>query len=90
MKRAVGDARDNLVRHIVVCRGKCQMERFIHPYHMDVRPMNTNLSGICIKDRNEKNVSFLTDITTCTFHFIKRNKLNISFMKGNDIKNLKY
>ena len=63
-EQLVGDTRDNLVRHTVVQRGKCQMEKFIHPYYVDVRPMNTNLSEIWIKDRNGKNVSFLTDITT--------------------------
>ena len=71
-EQLVGNTRDNLVRHTVVRRGKCQMEKFIHPYYMDVRPMNTNLFEICIKDRNGKNVSFLTDITTCTFHFRKK------------------
>ena len=69
-KQLAGNTRDNLVRHTVVHGGKCQMEKFIHPYYMDVRPMNTNLFEICIKDRNGKNVSFLTDITEKTVNLI--------------------
>ena len=48
------------------------MEKLIHPYFLDVRPINTNLFHVCIKDENGKSDSFLNNVTTCTFHFINR------------------
>ena len=35
-EQLVGNTRYNFVMHTVICREKCQMEKFIHPYYMDV------------------------------------------------------
>ena len=48
------------------------MEKFNHPYYMDVRPLETNLFHVHIKDENGKSASFLNNVTTCTFHLRKK------------------
>ena len=65
------------------------MEKFNHPYYMDVRPIKTNLFHVHIKDENGKSTSFLNNVTTCTFHFRKkRNRFKglHSFYRWNRLK----
>lgn len=71
-EQLVGDTQANLMRCTVVNRGRYQMEKFIHPYYLDVRQINTNSFHVCIKDENGKSASFLNNVTTCTFHFRKK------------------
>ena len=71
-EQLLGDTWSNLVRCTVVHRGKYQIQKFIHPYYVDVRPLNTNLFEVSIKDEDGKSTSFLTNVTTCTFHFRKK------------------
>ena len=39
---------------------------------MDVRPIKTNLFHVHINDETGKSASFLNNVTTCTFHFRKK------------------
>ena len=71
-EQPIGGNKDCLVRSILVHKGQCQMEKFTYPYYMNVKPMNTSLLEVYIKDSKGKDVSFLTETTMCTFHFRRR------------------
>ena len=72
-EQPIGGSTDSLMRHTTVQRCRLEMEKFILPYYIPVKPIKTNILEVCIKDENGKEVSFLKKATTCTFHF--RNKL---------------
>ena len=85
-QQLVGDTQDYLIRFTVVNRRRYQMEKFNHPYYMDVRQIKTNFFHVYIKDENGKSASFLNNVTTCTFHFRKKVGLKdcIAFTDGTD------
>ena len=87
-QQLVGDTQDYLIRCTVVNRGRYQMEKFNHPYYMDVRPIKTNCLYVHIKDENGKSASFLNNVTTCTFHFRKQSRFKglHSFYRWNRLK----
>ena len=74
-EQLVGDTRQSLVRSTTVKRGQFQMEKFYFPYYHNVRSMNTNLLELSIRDKTGNDVSFLTEITTCTFHFRRKKEM---------------
>ena len=47
------------MRHTTVQRGRLEMEKFILPYYIPVKPTKPNILEVCIKDENGKEVSFL-------------------------------
>ena len=53
------------------------MEKFNHPYYMDVNSKMTNLFHVHIKDENGKSAFFLNNVTTCTFHFREKQNNHI-------------
>ena len=71
-EQPIGGITDSLVRHTTVRCGHLEMEKFILPYYIPVKPIKTNILEMYIKDENGKEVSFLKKATTCTFHFRKK------------------
>ena len=71
-EQPIGGSTDSLMRHTTVQHGHLEMEKFILPYYIPVKPIKTNILEVYIKDENGKEVSFLKKAMTCTFHFRKK------------------
>ena len=71
-EQPIGGIKDSLMRYTLVHKDQLHMEKFVNPYYISVKPMNTSLLEVYIKDRNGKDVSFLAETTSCTFHFRRR------------------
>ena len=71
-EQPIGGSTDSLVRHTTVRRGRLEMEKFILPYYIPVKPIKTNILEVYIKDENGKEVSFLKKTMASTFHFRKK------------------
>ena len=69
-EQPIGGIEDSLMRYTLVHKDQLQMENFVYPYYISVKSMS--LLEVYIKDRNGKDVSFLAETTSCTFHFRRR------------------
>ena len=74
-EQLIGGSRNSLVRHTTIRHGQLQMEKFSLPYYLPVKPIETNILEVYIRDINGKEHSFLKKTTTCTFHFKKKSWL---------------
>ena len=57
-EQLIGGSTDSLMRHTTVQRGCLEMEKFILPYSIPVKPIKTNILEVRMKDENGKEVSF--------------------------------
>ena len=51
-EQPIGGSTDSLVRRTTVQRGHLEMEKFILPYYIPVKPIKTNILEVYIKDKN--------------------------------------
>ena len=74
-EQLIGDSRNSLVRYTTVRHGQLQMDKFSLPYYLPVKPIETNILEVYIRDINGKEPSFMKKMMTCTFHFEKKSWL---------------
>ena len=71
-EQLIGGRMCSLVRYTTVKCGRFQMEKFVLPYYVPIKPLKTNMLEVYIKDADGKELSFLRSTTKCTFHFRRR------------------
>ena len=74
-EQLIGGRMCSLVRYTTVRRGRFQMEKFVLPYYVPIKPLKTNMLEVYIKDADGKELSFLRNTTKCTFHNRRRKTL---------------
>ena len=71
-EQLIGGSRNSLARYTTIKHGQLQMKKFSPPYYLSVKPIETNILEVYIRDANGKEPSFLKKMTACTFHFRKK------------------
>ena len=74
-EQLIGGSRRRLARRTTVKRGRYQMEKFQLPFYVPIKPVASNMLEVHIKGADGKDVSFLKNTTTCTFHLRRKKKL---------------
>ena len=77
-EQLIGGSRRRLVRRTTVKCARYQMEKFQLPFYVPIKPVASNMLEVYIKGADGKEISFLKNITTCTFHLRRKKKLSLT------------